>query len=89
MEEVTTSRKRSVLFTQEEGEKTAEKRMENASAVSKRPKFEASTEGELPSVLLIGDPKLRLVSEEVADVTDAQFLIEKQQLQLVLEKVFY
>jgi len=54
-------------------------------AVHKRPKFESADD--LPSVLLIGDQKLRKVSVDVEDVKDAQFLAEKKQLELVLEKV--
>ena len=37
------------------------------------------------SVLLIGDPKLRVVSKEVTDVNDEIFLEESKRLKTVLD----
>ncbi len=37
------------------------------------------------SVLLIGDPKLRVISKEVTDVNEATFLEESKKLKSVLE----
>jgi len=46
----------------------------------------AEKEDDIPSVLLIGEPKLRMMSVPVDDASDPQFMVEKKQLQIVLEE---